>query len=81
MGGLVCYGSLSNFYLKGGGNGSPPPLDCGCLPGVQRAELLERGWVEERLLYEDDFPRARGIRLSNALRGWFDVQWERTAVP
>jgi len=76
--GELCEGSRSNVYLQLGGKWFTPPIDCGCLPGVQRAELLERGLVEERLLYEDDFPRARGIRLSNALRGWFDVDWVRT---
>jgi len=76
--GELCEGSRSNVYLQLGGKWFTPPIDCGCLPGVQRTELLERGLVEERLLYEDDFPRARGVRLSNALRGWFDVDWIRT---
>jgi 4-amino-4-deoxychorismate lyase len=41
---------------------------------VQRAALLESGHVQERILYEDDAQRASRIRLSNALRGWMDVE-------
>ncbi len=50
------------------------PVACGCLPGVQRAALLDAGLVQERILYADDVSRAARIRLSNALRGWMDVE-------
>jgi 4-amino-4-deoxychorismate lyase len=71
--GELCEGSRTNLYLLLGGKWFTPPVSCGCLPGVQRAALLDEGLVEERLLYEDDLSRARGIRLSNALRGWMSV--------
>ncbi|MCY1215978.1 Amino-transferase class IV [compost metagenome] len=48
-------------------------MDSGCLPGVQRAELLDSGQVEERVLTLADLHAADEIRLSNALRGWFPV--------
>lgn len=73
--GELCEGSRTNVYLQLAGKWFTPPIECGCLPGVQRAALLDAGLVEERLLYADDFPRARRIRLSNALRGWMDVDW------
>ncbi|WP_427184770.1 aminotransferase class IV family protein [Bordetella bronchialis] len=73
--GELCEGSRTNVYLQMGGVWFTPPVSCGCLPGVQRAALLDAGLVRERILYEDDVPRASRIRLSNALRGWMDVEF------
>lgn len=69
----LCEGSRSNLYLLLRGQWYTPPVECGLLPGVQRAELLETGQVRERVLEVDDLRRAEGLRLSNALRGWIDV--------
>jgi len=71
--GELCEGSRSNVYLQVRGVWYTPPPDSGCLPGVQRAELLDSGRAHERVLTLDDLHAAQGIRLSNALRGWFDV--------
>ncbi|OZI77796.1 aminotransferase class IV family protein [Bordetella genomosp. 12] len=71
--GQLCEGSRSNLYLLLHGQWYTPPVECGLLPGVQRAELLETGQVRERVLEVDDLRRADGLRLSNALRGWIDV--------
>jgi len=71
----LCEGSRSNVYLLLDGRWCTPPADCGLLPGVQRAEILAAGLAVERRLTLDDLHRAQGIRLSNALRGWFDVAW------
>lgn len=71
--GELCEGSRSNVYLLIRGIWYTPPLDSGCLPGVQRAELLDREHAHERVLTLADLHQADGIRLSNALRGWFDV--------
>jgi 4-amino-4-deoxychorismate lyase len=73
--GELCEGSRTNVYLLLGGTWFTPPVSCGCLPGVQRAALLDAGLAQERVLYEDDVPRASRIRLSNALRGWMDVEF------
>lgn len=72
--GELCEGSRTNVHLMLGGVWFTPPVSCGCLPGVQRAALLDAGRVQERILYEDDVHRATRIRLSNALRGWMDVE-------
>jgi para-aminobenzoate synthetase / 4-amino-4-deoxychorismate lyase len=50
-----------------------PPLDCGLLPGVLRAELLESGAVRERVLLPADLQRASRIWLVNSLRGWLPM--------
>lgn len=71
--GELCEGSRSNVYLRLGAHWYTPPVDCGCLPGVQRAELLEAGQAKEKVLTLADLHAADGIRLSNALRGWIDV--------
>jgi 4-amino-4-deoxychorismate lyase len=71
--GELCEGSRSNVYLRMGGAWYTPPVDSGCLPGVQRAHLLDTGKVKERVLTLADLHAADEIRLSNALRGWFTV--------
>ena len=71
--GELCEGSRSNVYLLIRGVWYTPPVTSGCLPGVQRAEVLEREQAHERVLTLQDLHDAGGIRLSNALRGWFDV--------
>jgi 4-amino-4-deoxychorismate lyase len=76
--GELCEGSRSNVYLRLDGDWYTPPVDSGCLPGVQRAELLDGGQVEERVLTLADLHAADEIRLSNALRGWFPVTLRET---
>jgi len=45
-------------------------LSCGLLPGVLRAELLERGVIAEAVLTLADLRRADGLWLINSVRGW-----------
>ncbi len=71
--GELCEGSRSNVYLRLGDNWFTPAVTSGCLPGVQRAELLATGMAEERVLTLADLHAADGVRVSNALRGWRDV--------
>jgi para-aminobenzoate synthetase/4-amino-4-deoxychorismate lyase len=47
-----------------------PPLGDGCLPGVERARLLESGRLRERVLRPEDLARAGGLALVSSLRGW-----------
>jgi 4-amino-4-deoxychorismate lyase len=71
--GELCEGSRSNVYARSRNKWFTPPLASGCLPGVQRAALLDQGLVEERLMDVDSLRCADEIRLSNALRGWITV--------
>jgi len=71
--GRLCEGSRSNVYLLLDGHWYTPPVTCGLLPGVQRAQILASGQAMERTLTRKDWHRAQGVRLSNALRGWFGV--------
>ncbi|VCU70557.1 hypothetical protein PIGHUM_02633 [Pigmentiphaga humi] len=77
--GELCEGSRTNLYLKLDGRWITPPVECGLLPGVQRAALIDDELAEEGVLTLEDLRRAEGIRLSNALRGWFDVALSTTA--
>jgi len=47
-----------------------PPLDAGCLPGIERGRLLSSGRLEERVITLPDLRRAEGIALISSLRGW-----------
>ena len=62
--GEVCEGTITSVFFDRGQGLRTPPLACGLLPGVLRAEL---GCAEEVLLAED-LPKAR-LWVGNALRG------------
>ena len=47
-----------------------PALDCGLLPGVLRAELLEVGAIREAVLTLNDLQAADTVWLVNSVRGW-----------
>jgi para-aminobenzoate synthetase/4-amino-4-deoxychorismate lyase len=47
-----------------------PPVECGLLPGVLRARLVERGEVRERVLRPADLHRAEAVYCVNSVRGW-----------
>lgn len=62
--GEICEGTITNLFFNRGQGLRTPPLACGCLPGVLRAELA----VPEEVLRVEDLGRAR-LFLGNALRG------------
>ena len=51
-----------------------PPLCSGLLPGVLRAELLERDVINEALIHREDLARADAIWFVNSVRGWLPVE-------
>ncbi|MGY1624997.1 chorismate-binding protein [Geodermatophilus sp. SYSU D00965] len=60
-----------------------PPLDSGCLPGVERGRLLDLGVLRERVLRVADLDRAEGVAVLSSLRGWraAEVRDRQPAVP
>ena len=46
-----------------------PPRSSGCLPGVERARLLDRGVLRERVLRPADLDTAEGLAVISSLRG------------
>lgn len=65
--GFVTEGSWSNIFVERDGMLLTPPLSLGLLPGVLRAELIEKGRAVESHLRPADL--ARGFFLGNSLRG------------
>jgi para-aminobenzoate synthetase / 4-amino-4-deoxychorismate lyase len=51
-----------------------PPPESGCLPGVERARLLDLGVLQERVLRCTDLEVARGLAVISSLRGWRDAR-------
>ena len=68
--GEVCDGSITSVFFDRGEGMRTPPLSCGLLPGVLRAEL---GCPEEVLRVED-LPAVR-LWVGNALRGLIPAVW------
>lgn len=80
--GELCEGSRSNIYVLQNGTWLTPPLASGLLGGVLRTQLLEMKQAKEATLTPSDLNAGKGsIRLSNALRGWFDVELNPSLFP
>ncbi len=72
--GEVCEGTITSVFFHRGQGLRTPPLACGLLPGVLRAELLARGACAEEVLAAADLPRVR-LWLGNSLRGLVAADW------
>ena len=72
----VTEGGRSNFFMKKKGVMLTPPLECGLLPGIMRAELLNSGGIlfREEVIKKSDVNAGAEIYLCNALRGLFKVR-------
>lgn len=68
--GEVCDGTITSVFFDRGQGMRTPPLACGVLPGVLRAEL---GCPEE-VLRAEDLPHVR-LWVGNALRGLGPAVW------
>jgi para-aminobenzoate synthetase/4-amino-4-deoxychorismate lyase len=66
----VTEGSYNTIVISLRGELLSPALDCGLLPGVLRAELIEVGAVREAVLTLVDLQAADRIWLVNSVRGW-----------
>ena len=73
--GQLCEFTIGNVLLQLDGVIYTPPVACGLLPGVLRAELLAQGVVQERVLRLADLQRAEGIWLANSVRGCLPMHW------
>jgi 4-amino-4-deoxychorismate lyase len=66
--GEVCEGTIANVFADLGDGIVTPPIACGLLPGVLRAELLAQGVCREAVVRPADLERAR-LYVGNSLRG------------
>ena len=69
----VTESTMASLVVELDGQRVTPPIACGLLPGVLRAELLAQGEIVERVVSIDDLARASRLWLVNSLRGWIDV--------
>ena len=77
--GFCTEGSWSSLFVERDGRLLTPPLSRGLLPGVLRAELIERGEALEAELTPADL--AGGFWLGNALRGLWRAAVAKDAPP
>ena len=63
--------TIANLAVELDGALCTPPVACGLLPGVARAELLARGVLRERRLSLDEIRGAPRHFLLNSVRGLF----------
>jgi 4-amino-4-deoxychorismate lyase len=68
--GEVCEGTITSIFFDRGQGMRTPPLSCGLLPGVLRAELA----CPEEVLMAEDLPKVR-LWVGNALRGLIPAVW------
>jgi 4-amino-4-deoxychorismate lyase len=66
--GNFCEGTITNLFFDIGKGLRTPPVTCGLLPGVLRAELLEHGLCHEEILQQAELTRAK-LWVGNSLRG------------
>ena len=71
--GEVTESTIANLVVDIDGQLYTPPIASGLLPGVFRAELLDRGLIRERVLSRADVARAGRLYLVNSLREWIDA--------
>jgi len=77
--GAVTEGTITNVYIKKNGIWWTPPISAGLLPGIARQKLLQqrRLKIKEKTIYPSELETADEIRLSNSVRGWFEVKLVR----
>ena len=68
--GEVTETTIASIAVRIAGQWCTPPISSGCLPGVFRRHLIERGAIVERTVTVDDLRAAEELAVFNALRGW-----------
>ncbi len=79
--GEVTEATLANVVIRRDGTLLTPPVACGLLAGVFRAELLARGRLREAVITCEDLTGAEAIYLINSVRGWIPVDLVDDASP
>ncbi len=66
--------TTANLAVRVGTVWRTPALAAGCLPGIERARLIEEGVLVEATLRPEDLRSADGLAVVNSLRGWQDAE-------
>jgi len=70
----VTESTIANVVVEIDGRRYTPPIACGLLPGVFRAELLDAGTIAERILTREDVAASSRLWLINSLREWIEAR-------
>ncbi len=68
--GEVTESTIANVVVRFGDEWWTPRLDSGCLPGVYRQVLIDKGILRERYIAASELSGATGLGLINSVRGW-----------
>lgn len=76
--GELCEGTITTLFAdRGDGILLTPPLRCGLLAGVLRAELLDESKAEEAVLTAEQLAAAKTVYVGNSLRGLIPARFAR----
>lgn len=78
--GEVTESTIANLVYELDGGMYTPPVECGLLPGVQRAALLAQGEIQARPLRLEELPRCTRLWLVNSVRGSWEVRLKGAAA-
>lgn len=62
--------TVANLAVRLDGKWWTPPVETGCLPGIERARLVEQGRLVERTITVAELYVADAVALVSSLRGW-----------
>jgi para-aminobenzoate synthetase / 4-amino-4-deoxychorismate lyase len=62
--------TIANLAVRIDGRWYTPPVESGCLPGVERGRLVDAGRLQERAITVAELWRAEAVAVVNSLRGW-----------
>jgi len=65
--------TIANLAIRKGDTWLTPPLSSGCLPGIERARLIEQGELVEATITPEDLRFCDAVAVVNSLRGWQDA--------
>jgi para-aminobenzoate synthetase / 4-amino-4-deoxychorismate lyase len=68
--------TIANLAVEVDGHLCTPPVDCGLLPGTERAELLEQGILRERVITMKELQASPHVFLLNSVRGMIPLMIE-----
>jgi para-aminobenzoate synthetase/4-amino-4-deoxychorismate lyase len=69
--------STNNIFIKKRGMLFTPPVECGLLPGILRANLIKSGKCKEKILHFEDLLNADAVYCGNSVRGLRRVEVRR----
>ena len=67
--------TIANLVVELDGKLLTPPIECGLLPGVWRARMLQENAIITRIIHREDLSRCTRLFLMNAVRGMWEVKF------